>query len=221
MKKIFTLFLLIGSTILAQAQSIEGVISFTNLSRQPVTIEVDGKQYANFGSAMTIRNLSHGIYKVKVFGRSFHRGNNNRPLLYDNTVWIKSRVFVDIIINRFGRVFVDEQEIRGNWPDDDGALPVFQTMNDYSFQSLLQVINKENFDSAKMPIIKQVADQNYFTAEQVKQLVPLFTFDDSQLEVAKYLYGRTVDKQNYFIVYSAFKFPFTKDKLIEYIRDFK
>lgn len=222
MKKIFTLFLLACSSLLIQAQPIEGVISFTNLSRQDIMIEVDGKQYTDCGPAMTIRNLSHGMYKVKVYGRKFQRGNNKRPLLYDHSVWVKSRLFVDVIINRFGRVFVDEREISGRWPDDgDDDKPVSRAMNDQLFLAFIETISKENFDSGRMPIAKQVIDQNYFTAEQVKQLLPLFTFEDNKLEMAMNLYGRTVDQQNYFVVYSTFNFSTTKDKLTAYIKNFK
>jgi len=220
MKKIFTLFLLGCSTLFARAQAIEGVISFTNLSHKDILIEVDGKQYADCGPAMTIRNLSHGLYKIKVYGRKFQRGNNKRPILYDNTVWVKSRVFFDIIINRFGRIFVDEQEIRGRWPDDDDQ-PVSRAMDDQSFQIFFQTIKKENFDSAKMPMAKQVIDLNYFTAEQVKQLLPLFDFEDNKLDMAKYVYGRTIDRQNYFIVYSVFNFNSSKEKLVEYLKNYK
>jgi hypothetical protein len=220
MKKIFTLFLLGCTTLLARAQSIEGVISFTNLSRQDILIEIDGKQYADCGPAMTIRNLSHGMYKVKVYGRKFQRGNNNRPLLYDHNVWVKSRLFVDIIINRFGRVFIDERKISGRWPDDDDQ-PVARAMDDQLFQTFIATIRKENFDNSKMPIAKQVIDQNYFTSEQVMQLLPLFSFEQYKLEMAQHLYGRTIDKQNYLIVYSIFDFSSTKEKLAEYIRNFK
>jgi hypothetical protein len=220
MKKIFTLFLLGCTTLLARAQSIEGVISFTNLSRQDILIEVDGKQYVDWGSAMIIRNLSHGMYKVKVYGRKFQRGNNNRPLLYDHNVWVKSRLFVDIIINRFGRVFIDEREINGRWPDVDDQ-PVSRAMDDQSFQIFIQTITKENFDTYKMPMAKQVIDLNYFTSEQVKQLLPLFDHESNKLEMAKYLYGRTIDRQNYFIVYSVLNFNSSKDGLIEYIKNFK
>jgi hypothetical protein len=220
MKIFFTLSLLICTTLFVRAQSIEGVISFTNLSRQDILIEVDGKQYADCGPAMTIRNLSHGLYKVKVYGKRFQRGNNKRPLLYDNTVWVKSRLYVDIIVNRFGRVFIDEREINGRWPDEDDP-PVIRAMNDQLFQTFFQTISKENFDTSRMPMAQQVIDQNYFTAEQVKQLLPLFSFESNKLEMAQRLYGRTIDPQNYFIIYDVFDFSSTKDKLLEYVKNYK
>jgi hypothetical protein len=219
MKKFFTLFLLACYTLLAQAQSTEGVFSFTNLSRQDILIEVDGKQYADCGAAMTIRNLSFGYYKVKVYGEKFRR-NNTRRLLYDHGIWVRSRVFVDIIVNRFGKVFVDEQEVNGRWPDE-GDPPIVRAMNDQLFQTFFQTIKKEHFDDARMAIANPMIAQNYFTAEQVKQLVPLFSFDKNKLAMAKNLYGRTIDPENYFIVYDAFDFSSTKLDLVEYIKNYK
>lgn len=222
MKKIFTLLLLGCSTLFARAHPDDGIISITNLSSQEVSIEVDGHEYGGCDHDLTIRDLRPGMYMVKVYTERSHGGTNNKTLLYNRFVTVKPKLFIDIIINRFSRVFIDEQVMNDRWRDyETENKHGSKAMNDRMFGDLLQTINKENFDSSKMPIIKQVADQNYFTAEQVKQLVPLFTFDDSQLEIAKYLYGRTVDKQNYFIVYSAFKFPFTKDKLVEYIKNYK
>jgi hypothetical protein len=226
MKKIFTLLLLGCSTLFARAHSDDGIISITNLSRQEVLIEVDGHEYGSCDHDLTIRDLKPGMYMVKVYGERSHgnqyTGNYKRPLLYNRFVNVKPKLFVDIIINRFSKVFIDEQVMNDRWRDyETDNKHGSKAMNDQSFGMFIETINKENFDDSKMPIIKQVANQNYFTAEQVKQLVPLLTFDDNQLEIAKYLYGRTVDKQNYFIVYSAFKFPFTKDKLVEYIKNYK
>ena len=48
----------------------------------------------------------------------------------------------------------------------------------------------------------------------------LFTFENNRLEIAKYAYGKTVDKGNYFVVNDAFTFN-SKEKLNEYIREYE
>jgi hypothetical protein len=52
-------------------------------------------------------------------------------------------------------------------------------------------------------------------------MVLLFTFENNRLDIAKYAYGKTVDKGNYFIMNDAFTFNNNKEKLSEYIREFK
>jgi hypothetical protein len=49
----------------------------------------------------------------------------------------------------------------------------------------------------------------------------LFSFESNKLEMAQRLYGRTIDPQNYFIIYDVFDFSSTKDKLLEYVKNYK
>jgi hypothetical protein len=71
-----------------------------------------------------------------------------------------------------------------------------------------------------MTTARSIIDEYYFMAAQAKQLVQLFVFESNKLEIAKYLYRKTTDKKNYFIVYTAFTFSKTKEELAEYIRGF-
>ncbi len=64
-------------------------------------------------------------------------------------------------------------------------------------------------------------DQNYFTAEQVKQLAQMYSFDNYKLDIAKYAYKNTLNKQDYFILYEVFQFSNSKEDLANYIRQFK
>jgi pyruvate kinase len=68
---------------------------------------------------------------------------------------------------------------------------------------------------------KQIIDRNYFTSQQVKEMVLLFTFENNRLDVAKYAYGKTVDKVNYFVMNDAFTFNNNKEALKEYIREYQ
>jgi len=68
---------------------------------------------------------------------------------------------------------------------------------------------------------KQIIDRNNFTSQQVKEMVLLFTFENNRLDIAKYSYGKTVDKGNYFIINDAFTFNNNKDALSKYIREYR
>ena len=65
-------------------------------------------------------------------------------------------------------------------------------------------------------VAKQVVANNKFYSSQVKELVQLFSFDDAKLELAKFAYARTFDRNNYFILYDVFAFRRSKEELINY-----
>ncbi|HNQ83646.1 MAG TPA: DUF4476 domain-containing protein, partial [Bacteroidales bacterium] len=53
---------------------------------------------------------------------------------------------------------------------------------------------------------------------QVKEIMKLFSFEESRLEFAKYAYGYTYDLSNFYIVNDAFSFESSIDELNKYIR---
>ncbi|MFM7175994.1 MAG: DUF4476 domain-containing protein, partial [Bacteroidota bacterium] len=85
------------------------------------------------------------------------------------------------------------------------------------FESLKSSINSKTFEDSKMTLAKQATGSACLTAQQVKDIMLLFTFEDNRLEFAKYAYGRTYDLGNYYKVNDAFTFELTIDELNEYI----
>ena len=96
-----------------------------------------------------------------------------------------------------------------------------RAMSDYDFSQAKESIRKEWFENTRINTAKQVIDRNYFTSQQVKEILLLFTFENNRLDIAKYAYGRTVDKGNYFIVNDAFAFNNNKEELARYIREYR
>lgn len=92
-----------------------------------------------------------------------------------------------------------------------------QAMSPAAFQSLKNSINNQWFSSGQMNVFNQAAASNYFTSQQVYELVELFDFDSDQLQVAKKAYTRTVDPQNYFLVSNALEFSSSVNALSAYI----
>ena len=64
-------------------------------------------------------------------------------------------------------------------------------------------------------------DQNLFSSDQARQVAQLFSFSESKVEMAKYLYGRTIDKENYFILYDIMTFSRDKEALANYIKNYR
>ena len=94
-------------------------------------------------------------------------------------------------------------------------------MSDYDFNMAKENLRKEWLENKRLASAKQIIDRNNFSSEQVRSLMILFTFENNRLDIAKYAYGKTIDKRNYRVVSEALTFSSNKDKLSEYIREYE
>ena len=86
-------------------------------------------------------------------------------------------------------------------------------MRDADFMSAKSSISSKSFEDSKLTTAKQIANSNCLTADQVKQIMKLFSFESSKLDFAKYAYAHTFDVGNYFKVNDAFEFESSIDDL--------
>ena len=91
------------------------------------------------------------------------------------------------------------------------------SMNKDDFSSLKRDIGNRAFESGNISILKEALDKNTVSSDQVRELMDFFTFETNKLEIAKYAYKSTCDKNNYFKVFSAFSFDSSVDELKNYI----
>ena len=279
MKTIFTLLL---STIFSVASmAYDGTrLTVTSISQNKMFVEVNGRRYNLNGNTVSIDNIRPGTYNVRVLrelkrksGWNSGIGNSREEVIYSIRLTLRDGYHFDILLNRFGKVLIDERRIDRNddwytekdddyfdrdrnrdeeweesddsrdrdnkdWEDDEEMSDrdlrddndnrdadyddeYNRAMSDFDFSQAKETLRKEWFENTRMTTAKQIIDRNYFTSQQVKDILLLFTFENNRLEIAKYAYGKTVDKGNYFIVNDAFTFNSNKEKLSEYIRDYK
>jgi hypothetical protein len=80
-------------------------------------------------------------------------------------------------------------------------------------------INAASFDNTKITTAKQIlAAKKCFSVAQIKEILQLFSFESSKLEVAKYAYDFCIDKSNYYQVNDVFSFSSSKDDLTKYVQ---
>jgi hypothetical protein len=91
-------------------------------------------------------------------------------------------------------------------------------VSDYDFGILKQYIQKESFDNRRINVAKQSAGAYNFSTAQVREIMSIFSFDDGKLEVAKYFYNRTIDRNNYYQLTDALTFTSNKDALLDFIK---
>ncbi|HBS88446.1 MAG: hypothetical protein A2W91_14960 [Bacteroidetes bacterium GWF2_38_335] len=90
-------------------------------------------------------------------------------------------------------------------------------MAESDFQAAKQSVASRDFEDSKLGIARQVATNNCLYASQVKELMKLFSFEDTRLEFAKFAWSHTYDIGNYFMVNDAFDFESSSKELDEYI----
>lgn len=95
--------------------------------------------------------------------------------------------------------------------------PASYHMDDYAFSGLVGTIRNMDFESSRMAVVRNAIATNHFSARQVADLMRLMTFDSSRLEVAKWAYAKTIDRENYWVVYDLFTFESSIVELNQYI----
>ncbi|MEZ5015156.1 MAG: DUF4476 domain-containing protein [Chitinophagales bacterium] len=99
------------------------------------------------------------------------------------------------------------------YANTEGCVPVGQ--NDYN--SMKWSISSKSFEDSKLSMAKQITASNCVSAEQVRDIMLLFDFEETRLDFAKFAYAYTADKNNYYKVNDAFTFESSIDALTEYI----
>ena len=248
MKKISTLLLssLFSLSLLAYDGSRLSISTISNTMN--LKIEVDGRRLSMQDNSITLKNIGEGYHQVKIF-RDRKNGHGNRlddnngngfgngfgfgfgrrsQIIYSNSIFLKRGFETEIIVSRSGKVFIDECLIdsyddfndddrndgNGGWNNGYGNV-----INTREFEQVKDQIRKEWFEKNRLTSAKVIIEKNNFTARQVTELASLFTFENNKLEIAKYAYRKTVDKQNYYLLNDVFTFNSSKDELARFIRE--
>jgi hypothetical protein len=102
-------------------------------------------------------------------------------------------------------------------PGYNGPIGCPVPMSPQDFSDLKSTIGSKSFEDSKMTIAKQVLKNYCMLTSQVKDLMGLFTFEETKLDFAKYAYDYTYDIGNYFKVNDMFTFESSIDDLNRYI----
>jgi hypothetical protein len=102
-------------------------------------------------------------------------------------------------------------------PGYSGPIGCPLPMSPNDFEAAKNTISSKSFEDSKLAIAKQIFASNCLLSSQVREIMKLFSFEDSRLEFAKYAYGYTFDLGNYFKVNDAFTFESSIDELNTYI----
>lgn len=92
------------------------------------------------------------------------------------------------------------------------------SMNPEDFKQFMNAVRTEHFDRERIKIIDIALKNNYFSTQQVGEIIRTLDFEDQRLDVAKRAYNVTVDKNNYYTLKDSFKFLNGQDGLMDFLK---
>ncbi|PJZ53827.1 DUF4476 domain-containing protein [Leptospira adleri] len=79
-----------------------------------------------------------------------------------------------------------------------------------SFSNIKSRVEKEGFSDRKLAILKSEASRTTFTADQVAELMDLFSFSSDKIKALTSLRNRIEDPENAYVIVE--RFPYDSDK---------
>ena len=95
------------------------------------------------------------------------------------------------------------------------------TLSYQEFQSMKETLRREGFENSRLILARQLFDRNNFKSDQVRELLQLFSFENNRLDLAKFAYRNTVDKNNYSMVFDVFSQYSNRQELAGYISNYQ
>lgn len=106
----------------------------------------------------------------------------------------------------------------GGWHDNNWNNNYRMPMHQDDFSQFVNTLESKAFESSKQQIALGTILNNYFTSEQVRQMLNVFSFESTKIEVAKKAYDRVIDPEKFYVVYNSFTFESSIDDLQASIR---
>lgn len=121
----------------------------------------------------------------------------------------------------FSKVMRLHDRVRGH-PAHRPGPPVVSApllMTDEDMKPILQALRKESFDNVRTQVARQIltSSPKKFLSSQVRRMMDCFDFEPPKLELAKFAYNYTYDREKFFLLNDAFSFESSKTALARFI----
>lgn len=78
-------------------------------------------------------------------------------------------------------------------------------------------VEKQSFADTKLKVAKTFTKNNCLSVSQIKEIMSLFSFEETKIDYAKYAYESCADKKNYYQLSDGFTFSTTVDEFNEFL----
>ena len=87
------------------------------------------------------------------------------------------------------------------------------------FEDMMESVEDASFAEDKVRVCKRILKTNCLIIDQLVQMLEEISFDEDQLELAKFAYDHIYDLENFYKVYDVFSFSKSGEELEEYIEN--
>ncbi len=196
--------------------------SYLNISlvdNSNFTAVVDNLSFNQLTSEIEVSGIPGGSHYVKVLKQNVVGGNWN-SVIFEGYVKIPDNCSVYASIDETSN-FMMYKKLYGDKQVTEQHDDHYGVMSSRDFADFKKLINERTFETTKFDMTKSVIDNNLFTVEQVREILSWFVFESNKLELAKYAFRNTVDRNNYFKLYDIFVFESNVTELDNYIKSFR
>lgn len=188
-----------------QSNTGENVNVGINMNGMGVSINVND----NMGNGNMSTTTSQTVTTTKTSGGTTVTKSSTSATSNGNTTKTSSETSTN------SKGFKDGYEVTNKATTTKGCA---SAMSASDFNTAKESIDSKGMDDSKLKVAKQVLDNNCMSSDQVKEVIGLFSFEQSKLDFAKHAYGRTTDKNNYYKINDAFTFESSITDLDNYIK---
>jgi len=237
MKKIIFIFLIGVATLKSNGQIIQqkSELNLSVYNNIEFTMIFDAVVYSKPSNTYRIESIVPGTHSLQMFRVERYRTydgywDQKFVLMFSAMVTIPENSRITALIDQSNQfVTVSSERIieigrREGWGDRDGDRDRDRDrrphcMSEDQFRELKNSVSNKPFEETKLSVAREAIAANGVKTNQVAELMELMTFEDSKLTLAKYAYGYTIDKNEYYLVNDAFTFSSSIDDLSQYIQN--
>lgn len=204
----------------------------------PVSVVIDGTIRSGSGTQLTINFQQAGSHHLSILRTAQNRWGSYPTEVYNGYLNVDPGSVTYATIDAWGNLnlengnygYANNQHQCGNHHPRQQPVNSQQArkhgtgyqnyfMNDAAFEQLKQSIRNRSFDSSKETIALQALNSNNLSARQVREILELFTFENTRLKVAKQAFLQSRDRQNFYVVNDAFTFSSSITDLNRFISE--
>ena len=216
------LILLLGGFLSFSVRAQILTLRFENTTNRNYEVKVDGKSYyssnlsteAGKQKILTLNGLQPGTHTLDVFTIDNDVNNTNAATsIYSNTFQLRTGYDMLIAIRRNEQVTFTERR------STNTATSSQTPMSEVEFDKLHKSVNSKWSQAARLTAAKTAVTSrgNYFTTEQIGQLISLITAESKKLELAKLSYPKVTDPGNFSEINTLFNSQAAREELEKYV----
>lgn len=177
--------------------------------------EMDGGKHA-----ISILKHNYNLTTAKVKTEVIYEGTldltDNMFYIYKLSNGYLSFVSVDVYSPVISTVATSNNQ-ESSAANNTNAIITGTAMDEATFTTFLTKMKDKSMDDQKLVFVKSTMKNNWFTTDQVLQMIQTFSFENNKVDFAKVIWHKTTDKGSFFKIYDAFTFSSSEKSVQEYV----